>query len=117
MNPTDERFSRLGLLLGEEGLAQLNKAKVMVLGLGGVGGSCCEALARGGVASLVLIDRDVVELSNINRQAIAFSSTIGQAKVEVAEWCARHEVPLLSAMGAANKIDPQFLTFSTIEKT
>ena len=74
---------RLRLILGDEGLALLQDATVMVLGLGGVGSSCAEALARGGVGHLVLVDRDVVTPSNINRQALAFVSTIGRPKAEV----------------------------------
>ncbi len=74
---------RLRLILGNEGLARVAAARVMVLGLGGVGSACAEALARGGVGSLVLIDRDVVTPSNINRQALAFQSTVGRPKAEV----------------------------------
>ena len=74
---------RLLLILGEDRLERLARARVMVLGLGGVGSSCAEALARGGVGSLVLVDRDVVAPSNINRQALAFHSTIGRPKAEV----------------------------------
>lgn len=78
-----ERFTRLRLLLGEGGLRRLESATVLVLGLGGVGSSCAEALARGGIGSLELLDRDVVEASNINRQALAFTSTIGRVKADV----------------------------------
>lgn len=78
-----ERFARLELLLGTEGLNSLTKARVMVLGLGGVGSSCAEALARGGIGSLVLLDRDIIEESNINRQKLAFTSTLGREKAEV----------------------------------
>ena len=74
---------RLLLILGKERLERLAQARVMVLGLGGVGSSCAEALARGGVGSLVLVDRDVVAPSNINRQALAFQSTLGRPKAEV----------------------------------
>ena len=74
---------RLRLILGDEGLARLEQSRVMVLGLGGVGSSCAEALARGGIGSLVLVDRDVVTPSNINRQALAFYSTLGRPKTEV----------------------------------
>ncbi len=82
--PADERpTDRLRLILGDDGLAALADARVMVLGLGGVGSSCAEALARGGVGSLVLVDRDVVTPSNINRQALAFLSTVGRAKADV----------------------------------
>lgn len=82
---TSERFARLKLLLGEEGLETLAESTVMVVGLGGVGSSCAEALARGGVGNLILIDGDVVEPSNLNRQALAFVSTIGRVKAEVME--------------------------------
>ena len=78
-----QRFARLALLLGKEGLARLAEARVFVLGLGGVGSSCAEALARGGVGTLLLLDGDTVEESNINRQALAFVSTVGKSKVEV----------------------------------
>ena len=74
---------RLRLILGDEGLARLQESTVMVLGLGGVGSSCAEALARGGVGRLVVVDRDVVTPSNINRQALAFHSTLGRPKAEV----------------------------------
>ncbi len=74
---------RLLLILGQERLERLAQARVMVLGLGGVGSSCAEALARGGVGSLVLVDRDIVAPSNINRQALAFQSTIGRPKADV----------------------------------
>lgn len=141
----------------------------MVLGLGGVGSSCAEALARGGVGALVLLDEDVVQESNINRQTIAFVSTIGRAKSEVmaemvadinpdctihaeqvflspdglaatlgahprpdyvtdcidtlsqklaiAQWCGRQGIPLLSSMGAANKLDPCQLEFADVHRT
>ena len=74
---------RLRLVIGDEGLERLAAARVAVIGLGGVGSSCAEALARGGVGHLVLLDRDVVAPSNINRQALAFQSTIGRSKAEV----------------------------------
>lgn len=72
------------MLLGTAALEHLARARVMVLGIGGVGGACVEALARGGVGRLVLVDDDVVSQSNLNRQAVAFTSTLGQPKVEVA---------------------------------
>ena len=77
------RFSRVELLLGADRLAQLQGATVMVLGLGGVGGSCAVALARGGVGTLILLDRDTVEITNINRQAVAYTSTIDRVKANV----------------------------------
>ena len=160
---------RLKLILGEKGLAKLASSCVMVLGLGGVGSACAEALARGGVGTLVLVDRDVVTPSNINRQSLAFQSTLGRPKAEVmremvldinpeckvvaeqffidkdrvaeqlgalprpdyvvdaidtiaqklsiAAWCQEEGLPLVSAMGGANKFDPTRLRFSRIEKT
>ena len=80
----EDAQSRLVGIMGREGLARLAASTVMVLGLGGVGSSCVEALARGGVGRLVLVDCDVVSPSNINRQAIAFQSTVGRRKTEVA---------------------------------
>lgn len=164
-----QRFSRLRLLLKESGLLRLGSAHVLVLGVGGVGSACAEALARGGVGSLSIIDGDVVELSNINRQALAFTSTLGMDKVDAmtrmiheinpgcrvyarkrlltpdgmeAElsifprpdyvidcidtvsaklsascWCAKMGIPMLSAMGAANKLEPEKLRFADISQT
>ena len=80
----DGRFSRTQMLLGAQAFEKLTKARVAIFGIGGVGGYVCEALARSGVGTLDLFDRDVVSLSNINRQIIALSSTIGQFKTEAA---------------------------------
>ncbi len=71
------------MLLGREGLARLQKAKVAIFGIGGVGGYIAEALARSGVGSIDLIDSDKVASSNINRQIIALSATIGRDKADV----------------------------------
>ncbi|MDO4296240.1 MAG: tRNA threonylcarbamoyladenosine dehydratase [bacterium] len=76
-------FSRSELLLGEEGLLRLSSSTVMVYGLGGVGSHLVDALARGGVGRLILVDADRVTLSNINRQSVAFLSTVGRYKTEV----------------------------------
>ena len=78
-----EFYSRTALLLGEAGVEKLQNSRVAVFGLGGVGGWCAEALARAGVGSLALIDKDVVEESNLNRQIVALRSTLGQPKVRV----------------------------------
>ncbi len=83
MGVESERFARLRLLVTDEGLQKLQDATVMVIGLGGVGSACAEALARGGVGNLQVLDGDVVEESNINRQALAFTSTLGKVKAEV----------------------------------
>lgn len=165
----DNRFERVKLILGDEGLTALRKSTVMVLGLGGVGSNCVEALARGGVGTLILIDMDVVDYTNINRQAIAFTSTVGRPKAEVmaemvhdinpacqvyaeqqeldqqniptylsqfprpdyvidcidlvlskaalAAWAQAEGLPLLVAMGAANKLDPLRFQFTDIHQT
>ena len=78
------QFSRTALLIGEVGVEKLKKARGAVFGIGGVGGYVVEALARSGVGSLELIDKDTVSVSNINRQIIALHSTVGQYKTEVA---------------------------------
>lgn len=77
-------FSRTELLFGEEALKKLQKSRVAVFGLGGVGGYTVEALARSGVGTLDLIDGDRVSKSNINRQIYALHSTLGQYKCDVA---------------------------------
>lgn len=82
------RWDRLRILVGEEGLARLAATRVVVVGLGGVGSACALALARSAVGSLVLVDRDVVAPSNMNRQAIAYTSTLGRPKAEVARQMA-----------------------------
>lgn len=76
-------FSRSELLIGKSGLEALAASTVAVFGVGGVGSHCIEALARGGVGRLILIDSDTVSLTNINRQSIALHSTIGQYKTLV----------------------------------
>ena len=78
------RFSRTQALIGEDALNKLKSARVAVFGVGGVGGYVVEALARSGVGTLDLIDKDVVSLSNINRQIIALHSTVGMLKTEAA---------------------------------
>ena len=76
-------FSRTELLRGEEGLKRLANATVMVLGVGGVGSHCIEALARSGVGTLILVDNDKVSRTNINRQSIAYLSTVGDYKTKL----------------------------------
>ena len=78
-----DEFSRTELLIGEEKLKRLKSAFVMVFGVGGVGSHCIEALARSGVGKLALIDKDTVSVTNINRQSIAYHSTMGRYKTEV----------------------------------
>lgn len=78
-----ERYARTQLLLGKEGVDRLKKSRVAVFGLGGVGSFCVEALARAGVGHLTLVDKDVVEESNRNRQLVALASTLGKYKTDV----------------------------------
>ena len=77
------QYSRTELLIGAEGMNLLKGSSVMVFGVGGVGSHCIEALARSGIGELILIDNDTVSLTNINRQSIAYHSTIGQFKTAV----------------------------------
>ena len=161
------QFSRTELLLGSEAISKLNRARVAVFGIGGVGGYIVEALARAGVGTLDLIDADDVSLSNINRQIIALHSTIGKSKVEIAslrakdinqnikininkvfylpenkeqfnfkqydyiadavdtvaakislaEEAFKSGIPIISAMGAGNKLDATAFKVADISKT
>ena len=79
-----EEFSRTQMLLGPEALRRLRGARVAVFGLGGVGGYAVEALARGGIGALDLVDNDTVGESNLNRQLFALRSTLGLPKTEAA---------------------------------
>lgn len=78
-----ERFVRTEVLYGKENMRRLSEAKVVIFGVGGVGGYVAEALARSGVGHFLLVDKDTISESNINRQIIATTSTIGRDKVEV----------------------------------
>lgn len=161
------QFSRTQLLLGQDGMDKLAKARVAVFGIGGVGGYVCEALARCGVGTLDLIDSDTVSVSNLNRQILALHSTVGRDKVEVmreriadidphilvrtfktfftlenaddfdfsqytyvvdaidtvagkielAVRCYKANVPLISSMGAGNKLHPEAFEIADIYKT
>ena len=161
------RFNRTEQLIGKGALEKLNGAHVAVFGVGGVGGYIAEALARSGVGEITLIDKDVVDESNINRQIIALTSTIGQsktalmkkriedvnpnatvtaidkfylpenadeidlsqfdyvadaidnvtAKIELISRCKTMGVPVISAMGAGNKLDPTAIRVCDIGKT
>lgn len=78
-----ETFSRTEMLIGADALTKLSRSRVAVFGIGGVGGYVVESLVRAGVGAVDLIDNDTVSESNINRQIIALSSTVGQLKTEV----------------------------------
>lgn len=79
-----ERFTRTRTFLGEQRFKKLQKSHVTIVGLGAVGGYAMEAMARAGIGRLTLVDFDLVQLSNINRQLLATEQTIGQSKVSVA---------------------------------
>lgn len=160
-------FSRSALLLGEEAIRRLLQSHVAVFGVGGVGAACVEALARGGVGRLTLVDDDTVSPSNINRQFPALHSTIGlpkaqvmksrcmdinpgiqvdvrqmfycqetadqvdlsqfdyivdaidtvSAKILLIESAHRAGIPIISALGAGNKMDPTRFQVSDIYST
>ena len=78
-----DRFQRTRRLIGAEALEMLRTSKILVFGVGGVGGYVCEALARAGVGRVDIVDKDVVDITNINRQIIATTDTIGLPKVGV----------------------------------
>ena len=78
-----EQFSRTALLIGETGVEKLHKAKIIIFGIGGVGGYAAESLARSGVGTLHLVDHDRIAESNLNRQIIATKKTVGKYKVDV----------------------------------
>ncbi|HEY4578424.1 MAG TPA: ThiF family adenylyltransferase, partial [Savagea sp.] len=79
------QFSRNELAIGQEGLERLKNTTVLVLGIGGVGSFAAESLARSGIGKLILVDKDTVDITNVNRQLVATLSTIGREKVAVME--------------------------------
>jgi tRNA A37 threonylcarbamoyladenosine dehydratase len=79
----EDQFERTEKLIGRQALQKLKASRVAVFGIGGVGGSCAEALARMGIGSIGLFDNDVVTLTNLNRQIVALHSTIGRCKTDV----------------------------------
>lgn len=163
----ESQWIRTELLLGEEAVEQLSKSHVAVFGVGGVGGYVAEALARTGIGTFDLIDRDTVSVSNINRQIIATHNTVGKVKVEVMKerilqinpaaevnihkcfflpenagefefsrysyvvdavdtvtaklelvmQAQKAGVPIISSMGAGNKLDPSKFEVTDIYKT
>ena len=163
----DEKFLRTEMLIKNEGMEKLKDSKVAIFGLGGVGSFVCEGLARSGVGNFVLVDFDKVDESNINRQLIATTKTIGQykvdlmkerileinpdakvevyrefytkdskidiitedlsyavdcvdtimAKIEIICNCDAIDVPVISAMGAGNKLDPTQFEVADIYET
>lgn len=80
-----EVWDRTRQMLGDEAMERLNNARVAVFGIGGVGGACAEALVRGGIGTLDLIDKDEVSITNLNRQIFATMDMVGKPKVEAAK--------------------------------
>lgn len=161
------QFSRNELAIGSEGIELLKGKTVAVLGIGGVGSFAAEALARSGVGRLILVDKDDVDITNVNRQVIALLSTVGQPKadlmkeriadinpeceaislkmfyteetyeeffsykpdfvvdasdtisfkIHLIKECLKREIPIISSMGAANKMDPTRFQIADISKT
>lgn len=161
------QFSRNELIFGKEGLDKLANSTVCILGVGGVGSFAAEALARTGVGRLILIDKDDIDITNVNRQVHALLSTVGRPKVEVMKEriadinptcevialqmfyteetyeqlftyplnfiidasdtitykihvikeCLKRNIPIISSMGAANKMDPTRFQIADISKT
>ncbi len=81
--PVKEEFTRTARIYGNDAISRLTDSHVAVFGVGGVGGFACEALARSGIGKIDVFDKDVVSLSNINRQIIALHSTVGMSKVDI----------------------------------
>ena len=104
-------YQRTGALIGPEALEKLKKAKVLVCGLGGVGGFCFEALVRAGVGTLGLCDMDRVDATNLNRQILALTSTVGQLKTDAAAGRAAQINP-----SAVLKVYPLRIAEDTIEQ-
>ena len=163
----EDKFSRTEMLIGNKGMEKLKSAKVAVFGLGGVGSFVCEGLARSGLGNFILVDFDRVDESNINRQLIATSETVGKYKVDLMKKrileinpdanietyrefymtdsqteiitedlsyavdcvdtimakiaiicdCDAIDVPVISAMGAGNKLDPTKFEVADIYET
>ncbi|KIL46100.1 tRNA threonylcarbamoyladenosine dehydratase [Jeotgalibacillus campisalis] len=161
------QFSRNELAIGSEGIDLLKGKTVAVLGIGGVGSFSAEALARSGVGRLILVDKDDVDITNVNRQVIALLSTVGQPKADLMKTriedinpdcevislkmfyteetfeeffsygldfvvdasdtisykihlmkeCLKRNIPIISSMGAANKMDPTRFQIADISKT
>ena len=104
-------FQRLKLLIGEENFSKLNAATVAVFGVGGVGSFAVEALARSGIGHLILIDKDDIDATNINRQLHALTSTVGRSKVEVM----RERVKDINPAAQVDAIQKFFLPSENVE--
>ncbi len=109
----DKRFSRNEMLIGEAGQRVLASASVVVFGVGGVGSSAAESLARSGIGRFTLVDKDVVDVTNINRQLLATTQTVGKPKTSVQKERIKAinpdaqvtEIPMFYLPENADKID------------
>ena len=101
------KFERLIPLFGENGLEKLSKSTVCVVGLGGVGGDACLALARSGIGSLIICDYDTVEETNINRQVVADVNSIGLYKTDVLEQMIKDINPDCNVIKLTKKVDEE----------
>lgn len=102
-----EQFIRTQFLVGEDGIDNLQQSHVIVFGVGGVGSFAVEALARAGLGKLTIVDFDVIDITNINRQLIALHSTIGRQKVEVLQERLKDINPDLEVEALAEKMLPE----------
>lgn len=111
-----ENLARLKRLIGEENIEKIKKQTVIILGLGGVGGYATETLARSGIGNLILVDYDIVDVTNLNRQIIATKETIGKNKVDV--WKERVSIinPDIKVKGINAKILPDNMDLLFQEK-
>ena len=103
-------FDRTTLLIGDENLKKLNSSNVIIFGIGGVGGYTAEMLVRAGVGSITIVDFDVVDKTNINRQIIALHSTIGKKKVDVMKERLLDINPSLNILAINNKVTAENLS-------
>ena len=162
-----ERFNRFETLVGEDSVKLLSNKKVIIFGVGGVGGYALEALVRSGIGHIAIVDADEVDITNINRQIIATDLTVGKSKVDVAEEraksinpdiiiekykhfylpedkggidiskydyvvdcidtikakidiisdCKKFNIPVISALGCGNRLDPSKLVYADLFET
>ena len=103
----DKRFLRAEAILGAEAMAKLRESRVVVLGLGGVGSWCAEGLARSGVGTITVMDEDVVSETNVNRQLVALSSTLGRPKAEIMAARIRDIAPDCAVEAIAGRYDAE----------
>jgi len=101
------QFNRQELMIGKEGVEKLNNSKVIVFGLGGVGGFTVEALVRAGVGDLTIVDFDDVDITNINRQIIATHKTIGENKTDLFVKRAKEIYPEINIRAFTEKFLPE----------